>query len=164
MTHSLRRLVTQPGFNCVCCCIGESVAGGMSLRIQQIDCRCGTKTKDNVFVDINITVQYQIERENLYDAFYKLTDSRWVVGLLLDWGACLSCLSRLSRSLAVLTRRRRRCLCRCLQGSDHVGGYWPRRRGGIGWPPLHRLTRSCLPPSCVVCLRRGARAGAQGRC
>ena len=81
MTHSLRRLVTQPGFNCVCCCIGESVAGGMSLRIQQIDCRCETKTKDNVFVDINITVQYQIERENLYDAFYKLTDSRWVVGL-----------------------------------------------------------------------------------
>ena len=55
----------------------------MSLRIQQIDCRCETKTKDNVFVDINITVQYQIERENLYDAFYKLTDSRWVVGLLL---------------------------------------------------------------------------------
>jgi len=75
----------------------------MSLRIQQIDCRCETKTKDNVFVDINITVQYQIERENLYDAFYKLTDSRWVVvGLLLlrEW-ARLSCLSRL---LALLTQ------------------------------------------------------------
>ena len=74
----------------------------MSLRIQQIDCRCETKTKDNVFVDINITVQYQIERENLYDAFYKLTDSRWVVGLLLLRGwARLSCLSRL---LALLTQ------------------------------------------------------------
>ena len=48
----------------------------MSLRIQQIDCRCETKTKDNVFVDIKVTVQYQIEREHLYDAFYKLTDSR----------------------------------------------------------------------------------------
>ena len=48
----------------------------MSLRIQQIDCRCETKTKDNVFVDIKVTVQYQIEREHLYQAFYKLTDSR----------------------------------------------------------------------------------------
>ena len=48
----------------------------MSLRIQQIDCRCETKTKDNVFVEINASVQYQIQRENLYDAFYKLTDSR----------------------------------------------------------------------------------------
>lgn len=68
--------MAQPGFNCVCCCIGEQVAGVMSLRIQQIDCRCETKTKDNVFVDINVSVQYQIERENLYDAFYKLTDTR----------------------------------------------------------------------------------------
>lgn len=70
------RRMAQPGFNCVCCCIGESVAGAMSLRIQQIDCRCETKTKDNVFVDINVSVQYQIEKENLYDAFYKLTDTK----------------------------------------------------------------------------------------
>lgn len=70
------RRMAQPGFNCVCCCIGEQVAGVMSLRIQQIDCRCETKTKDNVFVEINVSVQYQIERENLYDAFYKLTDTK----------------------------------------------------------------------------------------
>ena len=68
--------MAHPGFNCVWCCIGEAVAGGMSLRIQQIDCRCETKTRDNVFVEINVSVQYQIQRENLYDAFYKLTDSR----------------------------------------------------------------------------------------
>ena len=59
----------------MCCCIGEAVSGGLSLRIQQIDCRCETKTRDNVFVEINISVQYQIQRENLYDAFYKLTNS-----------------------------------------------------------------------------------------
>jgi regulator of protease activity HflC (stomatin/prohibitin superfamily) len=35
-----------------------------------------TKTRDNVFVDVTVAVQYQIERENAYDAFYKLTDSR----------------------------------------------------------------------------------------
>lgn len=28
--------IAYPGFNCVCCCIGESIAGGMSLRIQQV--------------------------------------------------------------------------------------------------------------------------------
>lgn len=56
--------------------MGEAVAGSMSLRIQQIDCRCETKTKDNVFVEINVSVQYQIMRDNLMDAFYKLTDSR----------------------------------------------------------------------------------------
>ncbi|KAK9918229.1 hypothetical protein WJX75_002408 [Coccomyxa subellipsoidea] len=68
--------IAQPGFNCVCCCLGESVAGSLSLRIQQLDVRCETKTKDNVFVNVVVSVQYQVEKENLYSAFYKLTDSR----------------------------------------------------------------------------------------
>ena len=37
--------IAYPGFNCVWCCIGEAVAGGLSLRIQQLDVRCETKTK-----------------------------------------------------------------------------------------------------------------------
>lgn len=37
--------VAFPGFNCVWCCVGESIAGGLSLRIQQLDVRCETKTK-----------------------------------------------------------------------------------------------------------------------
>ncbi|PSC73089.1 hypersensitive-induced response 1 [Micractinium conductrix] len=68
--------IAYPGFNAVWCCIGERVAGGLSLRIQQLDVRCETKTKDNVFVDFVVSVQYQVVRESLYDAFYKLTDSR----------------------------------------------------------------------------------------
>ncbi|GAB4820180.1 hypothetical protein N2152v2_007226 [Parachlorella kessleri] len=68
--------IAFPGFNCVWCCLGESVAGGLSLRIQQLDVRCETKTLDNVFVDVVVSVQYQVVRESLYDAFYKLTDSR----------------------------------------------------------------------------------------
>lgn len=68
--------IAYPGFNCVCCCIGEAVAGGLSLRLQQLDVRCETKTKDNVFVEVVVSVMYQCVRENLYDAFYKLTDSR----------------------------------------------------------------------------------------
>ena len=33
---------------------------------------CETKTKDNVFVDVVVSVQYQVVRESLYDAFYKV--------------------------------------------------------------------------------------------
>ena len=68
--------MASPGCNLVCWPCGEAVAGGLSLRIQQLDVRCETKTKDNVFVEIVVSVQYLVERESLYDAFYKLTDSR----------------------------------------------------------------------------------------
>ncbi|KAJ9521838.1 hypothetical protein QJQ45_024695, partial [Haematococcus lacustris] len=50
--------------------------GALSLRVQQLDVRCETKTKDNVFVTLVISVQYNVSKENVYDAFYKLTDSR----------------------------------------------------------------------------------------
>ncbi|KAK9821108.1 hypothetical protein WJX81_006246 [Elliptochloris bilobata] len=67
----------EPGFNCIWCCVGEAVAGSLSLRIQQLDVRCETKTLDNVFVNVVVSVQYQVkDNESLYPAFYKLTDSR----------------------------------------------------------------------------------------
>jgi regulator of protease activity HflC (stomatin/prohibitin superfamily) len=68
--------IGHPGFNCVCCCLGESVRGMLSMRVQQLDVMCDTKTKDNVFVQLQISVQYQVIKEQVYDAFYKLTDSR----------------------------------------------------------------------------------------
>lgn len=67
--------IAHPGFNVVCCCTGQRVAGVLSLRIQQLDVVCDTKTKDNVFVQIVVSVQYQVIKEAVYDAFYKLTDS-----------------------------------------------------------------------------------------
>jgi len=67
--------VAYPGFNCIHCYLGESVAGTLSLRVQQLDVRCETKTKDNVFVTMVVSVQYQVVKESLIDAFYKLTDS-----------------------------------------------------------------------------------------
>lgn len=66
----------HPGYNCVWCCVGEAVAGSLSLRIQQLDVKCETKTKDNVFVDVICSVQFQVVRESIYDAFYKLTDAQ----------------------------------------------------------------------------------------
>ena len=48
----------------------------MSLRIQQLDVVCETKTKDNVFVQVACAVQYRVLLESAYDAYYRLTDPR----------------------------------------------------------------------------------------
>lgn len=66
----------NPGFGCLNVCCGESIAGVMSLRVQQLDVRVETKTKDNVFVNLVVSVQYQVLKDKLHDAFYRLTDSR----------------------------------------------------------------------------------------
>ena len=52
----------------------DSVAAMMSLRVNQITLTVETKTKDNVFVTIPISVQNRIRPEKVYDAFYKLSD------------------------------------------------------------------------------------------
>lgn len=49
-----------PGLNIMCCCLGERYVGSVSMRVQQIDVRCETKTQDNVFVDVHSSVQYQV--------------------------------------------------------------------------------------------------------
>ena len=50
--------------------------GTLSLRIQQLDVYCETKTKDNVFVRVAVAVQYRVLTESAYAAFYTLTDPR----------------------------------------------------------------------------------------
>jgi regulator of protease activity HflC (stomatin/prohibitin superfamily) len=52
----------------------DSVAGIVSLRVNQITLTMETKTKDNVFVTIPISVQNRVRPERVYDAFYKLSD------------------------------------------------------------------------------------------
>ncbi|MGA7242833.1 MAG: SPFH domain-containing protein [Terracidiphilus sp.] len=52
----------------------DSVAGMVSLRVNQITLTMETKTKDNVFVTIPISVQNRVRPERVYDAFYKLSD------------------------------------------------------------------------------------------
>jgi regulator of protease activity HflC (stomatin/prohibitin superfamily) len=54
--------------------IFENVAGRVNLRLQQLDVEVETKTKDNVFVRMTVSVQYLIREEKVYDAFYKLQD------------------------------------------------------------------------------------------
>ena len=50
----------------------DRVAGRVSLRVQQLDVVVETKTKDDVFVKIKVSVQYKVIKEKVFDAFYKL--------------------------------------------------------------------------------------------
>ena len=50
----------------------DRVAGRLSLKIQQLDVVIETKTLDDVFVKIKVSVQYLVIRDKVYDAFYKL--------------------------------------------------------------------------------------------
>jgi regulator of protease activity HflC (stomatin/prohibitin superfamily) len=50
----------------------DRIAGRLSLKIQQLDVIVETKTLDDVFVKLKISVQYVVIREKVYEAFYKL--------------------------------------------------------------------------------------------
>lgn len=50
----------------------DRIAGRMSLKIQQLDVLVETKTKDNVFVKLKVSVQFVVQPDQVYDAFYKL--------------------------------------------------------------------------------------------
>lgn len=50
----------------------DQIAGRLSLRVQQLDVRVETKTKDNVFVLVVVSVQYHVLANKVLDAFYKL--------------------------------------------------------------------------------------------
>ncbi|MEC7068680.1 MAG: SPFH domain-containing protein [Bacteroidota bacterium] len=50
----------------------DRIVGRVSLRILQLDVIVETKTKDDVFVKLKVSVQYKILPNNVYDAFYKL--------------------------------------------------------------------------------------------
>lgn len=52
----------------------ERVVKRMPLRIRQINIVCETKTKDNVFVRVQVAVQYRVLAEKVTEAYYRLTD------------------------------------------------------------------------------------------
>jgi len=68
----------EPGCHVIVPCCGDEIAGALSTRIQSLDVAVETKTRDNVFVTIIVSTQYMVlkDPERMYDAFYKLTDSR----------------------------------------------------------------------------------------
>jgi len=65
--------VANPGLNWKWPFI-DALAGRVSLRVNQITLTMETKTKDNVFVTIPISVQNRVRPEKVYDAYYKLAN------------------------------------------------------------------------------------------
>ncbi|AMV36855.1 SPFH domain-containing protein [Planctomyces sp. SH-PL62] len=65
--------VGHPGLNFKVPII-ETIAGRINLRVQQLDVRVETKTEDNVFVLVVVSVQYAVLPDKVYDAYYRLMD------------------------------------------------------------------------------------------
>ncbi len=53
----------------------DTIAGRMNLKIQQLDVNVETKTLDDVFVRLKVSVQFRVLQDAIYDAFYKLENS-----------------------------------------------------------------------------------------
>jgi regulator of protease activity HflC (stomatin/prohibitin superfamily) len=51
-------------------------AAVINLRVQQLDVTIETKTKDNVFVSLQVSVQFKVGREQVKDAYYSLDNPR----------------------------------------------------------------------------------------
>ena len=51
-------------------------ASTMNLRVQQLDVTIETKTLDNVFVNLQVSVQYQVRREFVKEAYYSLDNAK----------------------------------------------------------------------------------------
>ncbi len=63
----------------------ETVAGFVNLRVQQLDVDVETKTEDNVFVRVMVSVQYYVLPDRIYEAFYKLDDpARQITSFVFD--------------------------------------------------------------------------------
>lgn len=67
--------LAPPGLGCLICCV-EELAGKLTYRVQQLDVRVETKTLDNVFLTAVVSIQFQVLKEKVYDAFYALSDPR----------------------------------------------------------------------------------------
>lgn len=63
----------------------EQVAGSLSLRVNQLDVKVETKTEDNVFLHVLVSVQFFVDPNKVYEAFYKLEDpSRQITSFVFD--------------------------------------------------------------------------------
>lgn len=71
--------VAGPGLNFKLPWVEQAVAK-VDLRVQQLDVRMETKTKDNVFVQIPVSVQYHVLPDRVYEAYYKLSDPKEQIG------------------------------------------------------------------------------------
>jgi len=69
--------IARPGLTILTPCT-DCVSGTVSMRLQQMEVACETKTRDNVFVSIKVAVQFQVKAddESIQAAHYRLTNAR----------------------------------------------------------------------------------------
>lgn len=76
--------IAEPGLNFKIPLL-ERVAGNLSLRVSQLDVKVETKTEDNVFLHVLVSVQFFVDPNKVYEAFYKLEDpSRQITSFVFD--------------------------------------------------------------------------------
>lgn len=63
--------ISKPGINFKIP-VFDQIAGRVNLKVQQLDVLVETKTKDDVFVRLKISVQFRVGMDKIYDAFYQL--------------------------------------------------------------------------------------------
>ena len=80
----------DPGFHCIMWPI-QNVAGTLSLRIQQLDVYCETKTKDNVFVNVAVAVQFRYVKWKKFKNLIQHSGSSRVWCNVCHWTCELNC-------------------------------------------------------------------------
>jgi len=50
----------------------DQISGRINLKITQLDVVIETKTKDNVFIKLKVSVQFKVVQTSVFEAFYKL--------------------------------------------------------------------------------------------
>ncbi|XP_047322282.1 protein PPLZ12-like [Impatiens glandulifera] len=68
--------LAEPGFHFFNPLAGQCLTSILSTRINSLDVRIETKTKDNVFVQILCSIQYRVVKEHADDAFYELANPK----------------------------------------------------------------------------------------
>lgn len=69
------RRMAQPGFGMIIPFIDQK-AGVINMRVQQLDVDVETKTRDDVFVHLRVSVQFQVMSDKLWEAHYSLDNHR----------------------------------------------------------------------------------------
>jgi len=69
--------IARPGLEFIIPCV-NNVSGTISMRLTQMEVACEAKTKDNVFLTMRVSIQYQVipTDEAIVDAHYRLTNPR----------------------------------------------------------------------------------------
>ncbi len=69
------RRMASPGFGMIIPFIDQK-SGIINMRVQQLDVDVETKTRDDVFVHLRVSVQFQVMSDKIFDAHYALDNHR----------------------------------------------------------------------------------------